>query len=40
MFGMLASFLSKMGILSAGMGSNACAAWWIEEPECPKSLIK
>lgn len=40
MFGFLASILAKMGVLSADMGSNACAAWWFEEPECPESLIK
>jgi len=24
----------------AGVSSNTCAAWYWDEPECPKSLIK
>ena len=36
----VASLLSALGNMFAGAASNACVAWWIDEPECPKSLIK
>lgn len=35
-----ASILSKLGIGAASTGSQACFAFWLDEPECPKSLIK
>lgn len=35
-----ANLLSKMGFGAAHAGSQACLAYWIDEPECPKSLIK
>jgi cyclic lactone autoinducer peptide len=40
MFAFLASILDKAGSLAAGFGSQACVLWWVDEPECPKSLIK
>lgn len=35
-----ASLLSKLGFGAAATGSQACFAFWVDEPECPKSLIK
>lgn len=35
-----ANILSKLGIGAAATGSKACFMFWIDEPECPKSLIK
>lgn len=37
---LVASILSSLGGLFANAGSVACHAWWFDEPECPKSLIK
>ena len=36
----IASLLSSLGSMFAGASSAACAGWWYDEPECPKSLIK
>lgn len=36
----IASALATVGSFFAGLGSIGCHAMWIEEPECPKSLIK
>ncbi len=36
----IASILAAFGSLTAGFGSNACYFVFIDEPECPKSLIK
>lgn len=36
----IASLLSSLGGMFANVSSTACAGWWIDEPECPKSLIK
>lgn len=36
MLALLAHFASFI----ASLGSSACVVWWIDEPECPKSLIK
>ena len=36
----IASLLSSLGGMFAGSASNACLSWWLDEPECPKSLIK
>ncbi len=36
----IASLLSKLANGAANVGSSACMAFWIDEPECPKSLIK
>lgn len=35
-----AELLSKIGFRAAVTGSQACYILWIDEPECPKSLIK
>lgn len=37
---MLSSILEGLGSLFAKAGSVACAWWWVDEPKCPKSLIK
>ena len=36
----IASLLSSLGGMFANASSSACVGWWIDEPECPKSLIK
>lgn len=36
----LANILSAIGISSAATGSQACVFFYIDEPECPESLIK
>lgn len=36
----LANILSLVGSAVATLGSNACVIVMIDEPECPKSLIK
>ena len=38
--GIIASMLANVGNIFAGLGSVACPTWWIDEPKCPKSLIK
>ena len=40
MFAMFTSFLANLGTLAAQTGSVASPNWWIEEPECPESLVK
>lgn len=35
-----ASILKALGLSSAAMGSQACLVWVVDEPECPKSLLK
>ena len=35
-----ASILKALGLSSATMGSQACLLFMVDEPECPKSLIK
>lgn len=35
----LADLLSLLGINSASIGTQGCAAWFIDEPEMPKSLL-
>lgn len=37
---MLASLLEALGTLASGAASQACLFVFIDEPECPKSLIK
>lgn len=34
------SALTSLAGLFANVGSVACVFWFIDEPECPKSLIK
>ena len=36
----LATILSAFGAAAANMGSKGCVAAIVDEPECPKSLIK
>lgn len=36
----IASILSFLGAAVATTGSNACIVVMMDEPECPKSLIK
>lgn len=38
--GFLANILAMLGIGSATAGSQACHAFFWDEPECPESLIK
>ena len=38
--GLFVSVLSFLGELAATVGSTACALIFLDEPECPKSLIK
>ena len=35
-----ANLLSKMGFGAAHAGSQSCMLVWVDEPKCPKSLIK
>lgn len=35
-----AELLSKLGFGAASTGSQACIMMWMDETECPKSLIK
>ena len=37
---LIASILSFIGAAAASTGSNACLLFVMDEPECPKSLIK
>ena len=36
----VANALAGIGSLFAGFGSQACSYVWLDEPKCPKSLIK
>ena len=40
MLSILASILGSIGAFAATAGTNACFTWYIDEPECPKSLMK
>ena len=37
---MLAAILKFFGKLGANAGTSACIVWCVDEPECPKSLLK
>lgn len=37
---LFSSILAFFGLGAANAGSQACYFWAIDEPECPKSLIK
>lgn len=37
---MLANLLALLGLGAASTGSQACVHLFIDEPECPESLIK
>lgn len=34
------SALTSLAGLFANVGSTSCIYWFLDEPECPKSLIK
>ncbi len=34
------SILSVLGLNAASVGSQACISFWLDEPECPKTLVK
>lgn len=36
----LVSLLAGLGVSAANTGSSACVWWIVDEPKCPKSLIK
>ena len=36
----IANFFVDVGSAAAATGSKACAMWFVDEPECPKSLLK
>lgn len=36
----IANFFIDVGSAAVDVGSKACAMWFADEPECPKSLIK
>ena len=38
--GIIASMLTNVGNIFAGLGSQACICFILDEPKCPKSLIK
>lgn len=40
MFNLFSKLLEGLGNLAAGFGTNACVMFYIDEPECPNSLIK
>lgn len=37
---LLSNILEGFGTIFANAGSVACHFFWIDEPKCPKSLIK
>lgn len=38
--GAIASLLASAGTFFANLGSQACVWFWLDEPKCPKNLIK
>lgn len=36
----IASLFAALGSITAGFNTNACFYFFIDEPECPKCLIK
>lgn len=38
--GFLANLLASIGLSSASTGSQACVFYFLDEPECPQSLVK
>ena len=40
MLGIVSKILMTIGGFAATVGTNACFVMYIDEPECPKSLIK
>jgi cyclic lactone autoinducer peptide len=37
---LFSAILAALGIGAAGIGSQACMIWYVDEPEAPASLIK
>ena len=37
---LFSSILAALGIVAAGIGSQACVILWVDEPEAPASLIR
>lgn len=37
---LLANIFAGVGTMAADGASVACPMWYVDEPECPKSLIK
>ena len=40
MFNFLANTLAGIGSFISSLGCNACFVFYVDEPECPKSLLK
>lgn len=40
MFNFLANALAGIGSFFSSIGSNACVFVYVDEPDCPKSLLK
>lgn len=40
MLSLISNLLEGFGKMASSFGTNACVFWYIDEPECPKSLIK
>lgn len=40
MMSLFANLMASVGSFLAGLGSQACIVVIVDEPECPKSLIK
>ena len=38
--GFISSLLAKLAGSAANVGSSACILFMVDEPECPKSLVK
>ncbi len=37
---LISSVIATVASFVASLGSSACILFWVDEPECPKSLIK
>lgn len=40
MMSLISKILEGLGSIGSNFGTNACVMVFIDEPECPKSLIK
>lgn len=40
MLNLISNFLEGIASFATGFGTNACVMVFIDEPECPESLIK
>ncbi len=40
MMNFISKILEGIGSIGSSFGTNACVVWYVDEPECPKSLIK